>query len=1035
MLQEQVIPIEFGQGVDTKTDPKAVVAGKFIRLENGVFTTSQRISKRNGYTALNSTIAAIGSLASPQMTHAYNNELIAQDQNRLLSYSPSQTAWMNKGPYTSVELTKNSIDQEHPSSGIVDSAILGNYALYAWSTARQTSSSGLDVVPTTIFAAVIDLQTGVNLTGNTEIVSYSTTDIGYVRCVLMAGTTLGLFYGNQGLTNIQCRTVSFAGSGIVSFTAGSSVSTDFQPNNFDAVGTTAGASLLYQTSTGLTIANITTSRTVSGTVAITDTIPNKTVSCLLISKNSSNDSLWVYWTVQTNATSDLLKYAVFTSALVPVLAKTTIITLLDPDYVSNVISFTNSATQQTIFYGITRAISTSPSGLTASFDYTRYATVTSAGVVDDNFFVNGVSPFSKSLVVTFNSTTCHYAVFLYRGLSARIGASLVQEQPTFFLIRIDIVAPFAASDIIPQVTARFASAIASCELASTVKISYSPNIASISATKFLFPCGVDTQSFQGDYFQGINTPPELGLAGSFAYYIDYQSQNANKATNCGEIAILNGGVIQMYDGNSCTEWGFHLFPEIAKIDQATPMGGAIPAGTYSYIAIYQWTDAQGNLHQSTPSESMNVVVSSASSSTTIYVTPILLSQKQGASIAIYRTIKDGSVYFLVTDPVFLLSGQPSSIFTVSFTDNLTDTQIQGNPQAYTYPASSVLENSTPPPSMVMVAHTNRLWFLNDENRNEIWYTKSFSQGTGLSPSALLLDEIDPKLGDIVGLGEMDEKLVIGKSSGFVIQAGDGANDTGNGSTLSFPQFVPSDVGISQMKSLITIPSGVMFKSLNGIYILDRKLNIGYIGNEVEAYNSQVITSANLVPGKTQIRFLCSTGLTLVYDYIFNQWSTFTAHTGVSATNWNSTYVYSTGTAVLQEASGTYTDNGSAFSLLAQTSWLGLAGIQGFQRVKRLIMLGDFTNGNSALHNLSIAAAYDFSTTFQSAITYAFGAASASGVFQYRERLPIQKCDTISLLIQETTTGSALEYIDLTNISFEAGVKRGVNKLRGQQSVG
>ncbi len=47
MLQEQVVPIDFGQGVDTKTDPKAVVSGKFIRIENGTFTNVKRIAKRN----------------------------------------------------------------------------------------------------------------------------------------------------------------------------------------------------------------------------------------------------------------------------------------------------------------------------------------------------------------------------------------------------------------------------------------------------------------------------------------------------------------------------------------------------------------------------------------------------------------------------------------------------------------------------------------------------------------------------------------------------------------------------------------------------------------------------------------------------------------------------------------------------------------------------------------------------------------------------------------------------------------------------
>lgn len=1035
MLQEQTIPIDFGMGVDTKTDPKLVLPGKLLRLENAVFTKIKRVAKRNGYGVLNPTIAGIGSLTAPQMAENYQSELMVADQNLLLSYSPSQTAWINKGPYTSIEPIKNSIDQEHPASGYTDCAVFGNYALYAWSTARETS--GANTVSAKIYACVIDLQTGTNLTGNTLIVSYSGTLSAYLKCVLMANSTLGLFFTNAASSAIILETVTFAGSGVVTFSAPSTVSTSYQQNNFDAVGTAAGASIAYQNTTGIAVSNIATNGSISGTVTITDTISEKTNTCILISRNSVNNNLWIYWTNETAATSDVLQYAIYTSALVLVLAKTTIVSTTDPDYISNVISITNSATQQTIYYGITPDFDASPLLGAPLFDYTRYGTVTSSGVVITALFTNGVSPYSKSFEITLNGTTAHYAFFIYRGLAEQIGNDLPLIQPTLFLIRLDILAVYTAT-VVPQVIARLAAGITYSEANSTLKISYSASIASISATKFIFPCGVYTQEFIGDFYTGVDAPPAFGLAGTFAYYLDFASQNIYQGANAGELLMLNGALIQCYDGNSCTEWNFHLFPEIVAAEDAKPMsGGLIESGNYSYIAIYQWTDFQGNLHQSTPSNAFAAVVADDESTITVYVTPTILTQKVGASIAIYRTEKDGTIYYLVTDPKFPLNSidQTFSISAVSFVDNIPDADLIGNPQAYTYPGSSVLENTTPPPSMLLLPHNNRLFFNDAENPADHWYTKSFSPGNGLSPSGFLIQQIDQKFGPSQGLAEMDEKWVILKQSGVVVQSGDGANDTGTGSTFSFPQFIPSDVGCDNSKSVITQPEGVMFHTAKGLYILTRSLGVAYIGAEVQDYNAQVITSADLIPGKSQIRFLCSTGLTLVFDYIFKQWSTFTNHTGLSATNWNGSYVYSTGASIYQESAGVYTDNGVAFALLLQTSWLALASVQGFQRVKRLIMLGDYANGLSALHNLSISAAYDFSTTFQTAITYAYGAVSSSGVFQYRERLPRQKCDAISLLIQETTTGSSLEYVDLTNISFEAGIKKGVNKLGGLQSVG
>ena len=51
-LQKQTAAVTLSQGMDTKTDPKQVIAGKLLILENGVFTSPKRIRKRNGYRAL-----------------------------------------------------------------------------------------------------------------------------------------------------------------------------------------------------------------------------------------------------------------------------------------------------------------------------------------------------------------------------------------------------------------------------------------------------------------------------------------------------------------------------------------------------------------------------------------------------------------------------------------------------------------------------------------------------------------------------------------------------------------------------------------------------------------------------------------------------------------------------------------------------------------------------------------------------------------------------------------------------------------------
>lgn len=1013
MIQDQVIPIDFGQGVDTKTDPKAVKAGKFIRLENAVFTNVNRITKRNGYTAL-------GTSSAPVMNHEYNGELIKVDSGTLSAWSPTQSAWFSRGKYTSTELSRTSIDQNQSVSGAVDSVVLGNYALYGWSTAVETS-----VTFSKTYGSVVDLQTGTTLVGPSLLGTASFNFVNRVRCVLLGASTMAVFYINDGGTAIVCRIVT-VGVGSVTFGSELTVSTNYSLGGFDVVTTSTGAAIFYPSATGVTVATIDTAGTVTGSVNTVDATRSSYSFHVAI---TSNGNIWIYWVntdsdVPTPApTNASIVYAVYSSALAVVLAKTTIVALPTPFFSINFIATNNSATQQTLYYSQYVA----SAAATYYADLAKTVTITSAGVVGTPaIYAYGVTPFSRSFTVS----STEYMIFLYRGAALEVDALINDPkiQPTYFVVAL------SAGTTIPLVVARFGAGLANNQISLLNIIGYMPQVAAISASKVLFSCAIQTQEYLSSSFASAFAFPG-GASGAFAYQIDFSGANSYRAVNAGQIAVLNGGVMQCYDGQSVSEFGFHLFPEITELVKTNTAGGAIANGTYSYIAIFQWIDDQGNIHQSATSVASSITLGGAEDTITATISTAYLSQKSGVFVALFRTKTLGTIYYQVSDPVFVDSASASGAITVSIVDTLADASIEGNPQAYTYPASSVLENSAPPPSMIMLSHNNRLWFVDSENPNTEWYTKSFSPGTGLSPSALVTQQIDPKYGNIIGLAEMDEKIVTLKEAGLCVQSGDGVNDIGTGSTLSFPQFVPSDVGCDQMKSIVSTPEGIMFHSPNGIYMLNRSLAVGYIGMEVESYNTQTITDARLIKGKSQIRFLCSSGVTLVYDYIFKQWSTFTAHTGVSATIWNSKYVYTNGTNVLQEATGTYTDNGSAFAMLAQTAWLALASIQGFQRVRRFIMLGDFVNGLSAAHAISVSAAYDFSTTFQSAISYVFGAASASGVFQYRERLPIQKCDSISLLIQETTTGSGLEFIDLTNMSFEAGVKKGVNKLGGSYSVG
>lgn len=1028
-IQDQVIPIDFGQGIDSKTDPKLVVVGKMLRLENCVFTNIKQIAKRNGYTALSTAVSDGITLQAPKMVHAYNDELTAADAGRLLSYSTSQAAWIDKGDYQSVELSRASIDQDIPASGYGDSAILGNYAVYCYSSQHQTNTA-LPPDFAKAYGSLIDLSTGVEVIPATLLSSMSANYPQKTKCVLLAGTTLAVIYFSPNGATLLMRRVIFTSPGIASFSAETTVTTGtLSLPQYDIAATSTGAAILYSiSSSSVRVSLINTSGAISSSANITDPA-NEGAGHINI--NPVDGNIWCYW-YSYNAITFFseLSYGILSSALASVLVKTFINIAGPGSEFGNVIAVSIGTTLQSVYYSWTI-----PFIAGNQTHQTLYTTVTSLGDVGSNeLFAYGVTPYSRPFRPTPGFT---YAVFAYVGINifgldpVVVSNVIAQEQPTYFIIQIFPLAYGAA----PIVVGRFGSGLANNFAVYFGK--YTVNCPAISATKFLLTCGIVLQDFKTDFFQTLGQG--FGsLSGEFYYQIDFGSINTYAATTCAGIEVLNGGLLQMYDGQAITELGFHLYPELSVVAQVNA-GGAVPSGALSYIAIFQWTDARGNLHQSAPSAPFAINIANFPGTNSVYisVTTAFLSNKPGVSVAIYRTKVAGTIYFLVNDPLFVINANPTLGPSVQFIDKLTDVQLDGNPQAYTFPASSVLENTTPPPASIVLAHNNRLWLVDSENPNTVWYTKSFQPGVGLSPSAFLSQQMDPKFGNITALAEMDEKLITLKKHGLFVQSGDGASDTGTGSSLSFPQFIPSDVGCLYSKSVVGTPAGVIFQSSKGIYMIDRSLNVKYVGAEVQSYNSQVITSAVLVPGKSQIRFLVNSGSTIVYDYIFGQWATFTAHTGLSATDWQSTYVYATTAgSVFQENLSSYTDNGTGYSMLAQTSWLGLAGVQGFQRVKRFILVGDYTNGSAvATHGIQVQAAYDFETTFSTAQTYTFGAISTNGYFQYRDRLPRQKCDVISLLIQEVNVTDSAAYINLTNMSFDAGVKKGVNKMAQGKSVG
>lgn len=1042
-MQWSTIPINFGGSLDTKRDSKTVVPGRWLQAVDVVYTAIDQAKKRNGYKALSNVFQVSGNLIAPQMAEEFQGELLTADGGNLNSFSPALGSWLPKGRYVSTDIKRLTVDGERPAAGYADVAVLGNFALYAWSVIGAAGNGfGMPGAGATSYCGVMDITTGKFVLGPTLLATAQTNEeVGGPKCVVLGGTTLAVIYNKwtaTPATQLAARIVSFPGGGQVNLGAEIIlVAASASANGiFDVVGTGTGAAIAFNAGATINIYTIDTGANI--THSTTTAATNAGAPAVHISPDPTTGNLWIYWCSATNGN---IMFGIWSPTLAVVLAAQTINTMasinaggaLPQNSVTAMIAISVNQHQQKLFVG-GAAVAGQNVGSNVFIDATFQFTVPDSGwpqTIVPILFQNGILPFSRPFVVTGNVGTLlggstSYAMFLYAG-GTSVANSQNYRQATLFAVQLS---PSNAPGFSQYSPLRFGSGVVST-FQTTTKLISPPNVAALSATKFLYAYGQMIQTFKSpNYLDGG------GFCNTFSLTVDFNSPRAYRSTQAGKLAILNGGCVHAYDGQSCSEWGFPLFPEITGVNWINVAGGGLVAASiYQWFAIFQWIDAQGNLHQSQPSEVFTGTVAAGQNAAHLYITIPYLSQKTLVGVAVFRSPAtgggQGTAFFQVSDPAFPLVQQGSQAYVELF-DGTSDAQMQSALLPYTSPISPILTNTAPAPSIVMGSRDKRLYFVNAENPSEEWYTKKYNPGNGLAPSAFLLNELDPKFGDITACAEMDEKLVNFTTKAPYIQTGDGADDTGANSTLTEPQLVPSDVSCDNQKSVILTPNGLQFHSPNGIYILSRALSIAYNGMDVEAFNGQVITSSLMIPNLSQIRFLSSSGMTLVYDYIFEKWSTFSNHTGLGAAIWQGSYCYVTGAQVLQETAGWYLDVAAPIAPFLVSSWLNMAGVQGFQRARFLAMLGDYINGLSANHGYQVSAAYDFNAVYSNLPAVLFGNASTGGQYQFRERLIQQKFDTISLKIQEITTGDSAEFVGFTNMSFEALLKKGLIKIPTSQ---
>lgn len=988
MLNKKLIPLAFGQGLDTKKDKKQQVFGMLRKAENVVFETLDSARKRNGYDRVLLHTAEGANISTAEHLSKFKDELLLFDSSKLYGFSESLQTMQPKGTIYSVFPTSWPVLNNAYSSVELDMLVLEGLKFFAYrnSTTNEVRYSVQDQTTQTMIASDLLVATSARTPkfaniGNIVFLLYgSGNDILYKRINVTAPRTLS---GAFTLTNNYETT----GANMQAVSVGSKV--------ICAYNSTNPAQRLTLISVGL-------NNTPSTPVAFASQDASSALDMFV----GSNNRLVISY-----ASATVAKYLVYAANLLgSILAPTTLETIAD---VSKITGYESTNGQFTFYYGISAA---------ATYNHRiRSVSASLLGVVGTPAsFLRSVDLASKCFVV--------------QGAQYMLVSYASELQPTYYVV-----------DSTGTVVSRVSQGVAGGHLLrGTLPAAYNVSddiviVPSLYKTKFV----ADNGKFYS--LVGI-TNTEID------FVVEDRYQNAALNNNL----IIGGGVVQTYDGETVAEQGFNVFPEaptLLEVAVGTPTNNPsldISAGDYGYCIVYRWTDNQGQEHRSAPSEIVSIVTTGANKGVQVTIPTCRLTEKSGIVAEVYRTEDAGTVFYLIND-VSVPFLNSTSADTVVFLDGRNDAAILMGRTLYT--TGGILENTAAPSARVLATHTasKRIFLAGLEDPNMLQYSKQAGPGQPVEFNDALQIPIDPVGGPITTLASMDEKIVIFEQDAIFVILGSGPNNAGQQDTFTQPDRVASDIGCLDPKSMVLTPDGLMFKSRKGIYLLNRALQLSYIGAPVEEFNGLTISSAKVVGELNQVRFTTIDGDCLVYNYVYKFWATFTNHKAKSAETIGNNYYYlRTNNELYKENRLSFSDAGVPIKMRLGIGWISFAGLQGFSRVYRMLVLGDWLSR----HNLLIKVGYDFNEAWIQSTTItpdtadidavAYGDDSPYGAvvgepyggygnpYQFQVNMKRQKCQSIKLEIEDVQENAG-EGFSLSQITFQLGGKSGLFKVANKKT--
>lgn len=525
--------------------------------------------------------------------------------------------------------------------------------------------------------------------------------------------------------------------------------------------------------------------------------------------------------------------------------------------------------------------------------------------------------------------------------------------------------------------------------------------------------------------------------------LDFDRTKMLQSTALSDALIYAGAVVSECDGQHYDESGFFCMPQIIQVTETG--GGSLTAlGVYRFRAVYKWKDSLGQVHRSAPSPAVAITLTGANQTAQVRVSSYLFNnglRDREVSIEIYRTQNAGSVYYLDST-----TSQRGSAFAFPYNQQINSTQadttlISGEAL---YTEGGVIENIAPEGASAVGSYKDRV-FAAIPTRRELWYSKTKRPGFGVEFNDSFVVPYPPRgYGEIYMIAPLGDLCIVGCERALFYTAGEGPNDTGLQGKFRELSLISSDVGVVSPRGWALTPSGIVFKSERGIYALGKDLSVQYVGAAMEYFNDRDPTGALHLKTRNEVHFATSSGI-IVFNYDVGEWSEFTlgGEAAYGLAEMRSRIYTSFGDDNTLYEIDTTDAGGTPDPSVIRTGWLSFAGVGGFQRVRRMILLG-----RAAAAGGTVKLAYDYVPNFVDTISLPtastgidqvtdneeYGAGSSDDTpFEYRLHMPRQKCQAVMVEVS-LTGGESANRTEITSLAFEVGIKKGLGRLKAEVST-